>query len=327
MQNTSQKNRGASRKNATKPKVPKAKPGKGKAPKTRVVGAASYRDEARTIGLPDLRMHKVSWVTGFVYVGDGTNGATDSVYFRTAGANGGTANNLTPGNSGGGANPVLGSDPNLGQAYVADVEKHYSRKVLRRARLRAVSVQPSTANNMMTCIAPVRGCGASGDTAVFWAATTAAPTLQNTMGMSGAKTCTSYESLELDLTPYIAGGSGAKQDEFSINRDGDTTAANWGGGSIDLAGIAACAFVVAGTNSTAALRGVNTHYVIIDTWCDYLDFLGGMSNPNPIALYLSAEEANRILRLVLTAPEKDLRDLPFCKALVKRLALSGSNSR
>lgn len=288
------------------------------ATKTRVRGAAQFTDEASRIGLRDLVAHKVSWLAGYIYVGNGTIGATDALYFRAIGG----TNDLAPSTSGGGQVPVLGSDSNVGQTYVADIEKHYSRKILKSCKLRFVSQMPSTANSAMAVVAPVRGCGASGDTVTFTSGTTAACTIGNTLGMSGAKSFASYENTTIDLTPYIAGGSGAKQNEFTINRDGETSATAWGSGNIDLTGIAPCAFVVAGTCGTAALRGAATHYVVAETVCDYLDFLAGNPNPNPIQLStgMTREEAMMVLRALLAHPSKEMRDLDIVRKLTKCLS-------
>jgi len=235
-------------------------------------------DYAPRIGMRDLKAHSLSWIAGVVYIGDGTNGATDSVYFECA-----NASLIVPSTSGGGQVPVLGADTRIGATYIADVEKHYSRKVVRKCTATLVSVNPSTANSMVAVIAPVRGCGQAGDTTAFWTATTAAPTMPATLSMAGSKTMASWESGTLDLTPFIAGGSGAKQNEFNISKDGESTATTWGGGDIDLTGISPCAFVVSGKNSTAALRGAYTHYIVIEQVVDFLDFVGGNSVAVPEA--------------------------------------------
>ncbi len=319
MQANNQNQRGASRKkaNSKTAKASKPKQPKQSSPKTKSVGAAEFRDNSKTVGMKDLLCHRVSWIAGYTYVGNGTLGATDSVYF----ADNSQANIVSAAN-GGAQVPVLGSDAGIGKSYVSDIEKHYSRKVVRRARLRLESLSPATSNSMMAVVAPIRGCGASGDTTTT-TGTTAAPSISNVIGMDGAKSCASYERLEIDLTPYIAGGSGSKQNEFTINRDGDTAGSAWGSGTVDLVGIAPCAFVVGGTNSTAGLRATFVHMVIIDTWCDYLDFIAGMSNPNPLSLVLTKEEASQILRMILVSPDKDARNSPLCRTLVRMLG-SGS---
>jgi hypothetical protein len=261
--------------------------------------------------MKDLKCHRISWIAGYTYVGNGTLGAADGVYF----APNGVANVVAAG-TGASQVPVLGSDGTIGQTYVSDVEKHYSRKRVLRCRLRLESLSPATSNSMVVVVAPVRGSAASGDTVVI-PGSTAGPTIANVIGMDGAKSCSSYERLEIDLTPYIAGGSGPKQNEFTINRDGETAGTAWGAGTIDLIGIAPCAFVVAGTSTTVGLRATTPHMVVIDTWCDYLDFLGGMSNPNPLALFVTKEEAAQLLRMVVSSPDKELRRTALSRELIR----------
>jgi len=222
--------------------------------------------------MSDLQAHRISWIAGYTYVGDGALGTTDNVFFRLSGS----PTTVVNGATGSGMVPILAADTNVGQTYVADIEKHYSRKRVRSCRIKLVSLQPSTANSCVVQIAPVRGPGASGDT-VAVATATAAPTLANVMGMSGSKPVASWEHGDLDLTPYIAGGTGANQNEFQISRDGDDTSTVWGAGSNDLDLIAPCAFVISGSNATAALRGTNVHAVVVTQVVDFLDFLGGQS--------------------------------------------------
>lgn len=297
---------------AKKPSQNNKAPKKDRKLRTSEVGAARFQDQARRVGMRDLRSHEVSYIAGYVYVGDGTNGATDSVYFRSAGANA-----ATPGNTGGGQVPVLPSDSYIGQSYVRDVEKHYSRKWYKRIHLSAVSVQPATSNSMVFAIAPGRGCGQSGDVVNIWGATTAAPTLQNTLGMAGAKSAASWQTLDLDLTPYIAGGSGGDQKEFNISVDGDSSQTAWGVAGMDLTGIAPCTFTVAGTNSTAALRGTNTHYILVTTIVDYLDFIGGNSVVSPLAFTMTEDELRTMFRLMIQSQDKGVREGRVFKGLLQ----------
>lgn len=315
--NSARKSRGSSRKNGNSNSAPKQKKKtqRPRGPSGMMPAAMNDANAARFIGMDDLEAHKVSWIAGSVYVGNGTNGATDSVYFSS------NTSGLVPGTSGGGQVPILGSDAGVGKSYVSDIEKYYARKVIRKLKVRLLSVQPSTANSMVALIAPVRGPAASGDTVTFTAATTAAPAYSNVVGMTGVKSVPSYKDAVLDMTPYIAGGSGPKQNEFSINRDGDTSGTAWGAGTLDLVGIAPAAFVISGVNGTTGLRGGITHYVVIETVADYLDFLGGMSNPNPLsfATKLNPKEAEICLRALLTSPGKEVRDFEFVRALVRWL--------
>jgi len=97
--------------------------------------AATFTDGSRFIGMKDLVAHRVSWMTGSVYVGNGVIGANDAVFFRPL-----TGVNVVDALTGGGEVPVLGADPLIGVNYVRDIEQHYSRKRIRSLRLRLLSI-------------------------------------------------------------------------------------------------------------------------------------------------------------------------------------------
>lgn len=273
-----------------KAKGKKSSKGASRAPKqqserttTKSKGAAQA-SRPGAIGMKDLIAHEVSWLAGYTTVGNGTLGTTDAVYFEPGASTGNVVNNAT----GSGMVPILGADTAIGQSYVSDIEKHYSRKRIRKVTLELVSLNPSTANACMVYVGPVRGPGAAGDTSLSNGVVTAA-TLPNVLGMTDALTAASYESKKLEMTRFIAGGSGGAQNEFAISRDGDDVSTAWGAGNMDLDMIAPCAFVVAGTNATAALRGTRVHMIVIRQIVDLLDFLGGQSLAIPEAFVTEAK--------------------------------------
>jgi len=223
------------------------------------------------IGLPDLRSHRVSWITGYIWVGNGTIGATDSVYFVRSDQ----SQTVLP------CVPVLSSDAVLGQTYCADVEKHYARKVIKRQWLHLISVQPATSNNMMVAIVPVKGAGDTVHVTVQ-ATTAAANTLANTIGMSGVMTANSYESKSMDMTKYIGGGAGADQNDFAIQ--GNAAQTSVVGQAVDGGGYVPSVFYVAGNSTTTGLRGTATHMVVIEQECDFVDFIGGNTSADNWAL-------------------------------------------
>ncbi len=55
---------------------------------------------------------------------------------------------------------------------------------------------------------------------------------------------------------------------------------------------------------------------------DFLDFIAGAVNPNPIGFMarLTREEQSLILRSLLQSNQKDVRDMPLVRNLVKALA-------
>lgn len=249
--------------------APKEKKSKKKAgtvkTRTQQVGAAKFT-KAKGIGLGDLMAHKMSWLAGYITVGNGTLGANDGVYYSDVSFTYNILNYV----------PVLGSDTYVGQGYVKDIEKHYQRRILRKRVLRLISLNPATTNQMMVCVAPIAGGGDVQNSSAV-TTTAAAVTLANTIGIAGAKTAASYECLELDLTPYVKGGAGAKQNEFAIN----STQASATAVGANPTGLVPCCVVVSGSNATSALRGTKTHMVVVEDVVDLVDFVGGVTNSFP----------------------------------------------
>lgn len=245
---------------------------------------AVVRSRVTKTGLSDIIGHKVAWVAGYTYVGNGTNGTNNAVYFQTKNALwliqgfGVTSSGLVP---------IGSSDGSVGASYVKDIEKHFARKIIRRMKIHVDSLQPSTANNMMAVIAPSRGPGglpASVPIALATAAVTS-NTVENVSSMSGAFTVNSWESRTVDITRFIAGGSGALQNEFEIGNTAfngqfyTTTAVASGDDGVDL--VPAC-FGVAGNSTTAALAGTLVHQITIEQEVDLLDYVGGMAQAIPV---------------------------------------------
>lgn len=237
----------------------------------RVVGAAEFRP-ARRIGMKDLMAHEVSYLAGYVYVGNGTLGATDGVYYQNVAKTEVAQPNNSPSEPAYHV-PILPNSAKVGSTYVSDVGKHFARMRVRRARVELVSLQPATSNSMVAQLAPVRGAGDSDDLN-FATGTTAALALADAIGMDGSKQCASWEGLTCDLTPYIAGGSGALQNEFNNDYRADTLVSTE---FKNLNGIAPCCIAISGQNNTTALRGTQTHMIIVHLTLDYLDFIAGNS--------------------------------------------------
>jgi hypothetical protein len=234
---------------------------------------AAISSKPMRIGMGDVLRHPLSWLIGYIYVGNGTTGTTDNVYLIDP-----TKTDIiipeVSGTTSGGANiPVLSFDGLVGATYASDIFKHYGRVRYGKSKLCVVSLNPSTTNQMTVAIAPKRGASSIGTFTNLGSAATALPQT-DVWSMTGAKNIASWESQEIDLTPFIAGGSGALQNEF------DTVV---GAGAADVAGnsdyvarqVVPCTFAVSGNNSTTALRGTVTHAVIGEQMVDLLDFIGG----------------------------------------------------
>jgi len=254
---------------------------------------AVVRTQLRRAGMSDIRSHRMAWVTGYTYVGNGTNGAANAVLFLTGtgtyllSANAPTAN---PNTSSSGMVPILGADTQLGRSYVSDIEKHYARKVIKRMWIHIVSLQPSTANNMMAILAPVRGGGGveGAKFVVLATAGEAGNTVDNVSSMKGACSIDSFESKTIDITAFIAGGSGPRQNEFDLNQvvgvqNGPTIITAGAPSGVDGDGFVPACFTLAGNNTTAALQGTKVHEIIIEQEVDLLDYVGGMPLALPLA--------------------------------------------
>lgn len=217
---------------------------------------------------------------GTVYVGNGTLGATNSVYA----ANQAKSATYTAGSGGGFWLPFAPADPDVGATYAASILKLYRRLRMRSAKVHFLTVQSSTTNNMVLAAAPCRGPPGAAELPVATTDTSAAQTLQSLMSVSGMQSCDSFENMSLDLTPYIAGGAGARQNEFAISNPYDATEVV---GSIpNLLQAVPTAFQVAGNSTVTALQGTVTHNIVCEMIVDLLDFQGAVPVDAPIGFSL-----------------------------------------
>jgi len=170
------------------------------------------------LGIADIRRLTIGYVTGYSFVGNGTNGAANSVYFLPYSS--GTPAWLIKGNAAGssGTVPVLPSDSSIGATWVNDLLKHFARIKFNKVYICIDSLQPSTSNNMMIAIAPYRGSGISESSVpiTFATAVVAANTIANVTSMKGAIPVGSWESKRIDATSFIAGGGGSMQNELKL---------------------------------------------------------------------------------------------------------------
>jgi hypothetical protein len=262
-----------------------------------------------TVGMSDLIQHRITWVAGTVYVGNGTLGATNSVYLATQ--------NPTviyaAGTGGGFWVPFAPADADVGATYASSIMRLYRRCRIRTAKVHLLTVQSSTTNNAVIAIAPIRGPPGAAEFAQGVTNTSAAQTLQNLMSVSGMLSCDSFENLTLDLTPYIAGGSGAQQNEFAIaNTAAQTTDIS---GTANVLGLVPCAFQVAGNSTVAALQASVTHNVVCEIVCDLLDFVGAIPVIDPEEFALTRRA--RSLLVSETKEEKRGRLMSELSALVR----------
>jgi len=226
------------------------------------------------IGLSDLRAHKCSWVAGTVYVGDGTLGAANGLYLRTPITNPAADNGytVTP------MVPVAPADQYLGASYMQFLERFYRRKRFNKLVAHFRPIRTSTSNDISLSVAPMRGPPGTNETIVGSMSTVAATSQIGVMSITGTKTVDGFIPTSLDLTPYIASGSGPKQNEFanSATSAGGTWLNN---ASTSGLGSCPCAFYVAGSSTVTALQGADVMVVSIEAEMDWLDFVGGLPLP------------------------------------------------
>jgi len=214
----------------------------------------------RGLGLNDIKGLRIGYLAGYTYVGNGTLGATLGVYFLDA-----TQNHVftTPA-------PILPSDAAIGQSYVADVFKHFMRRTYRSVRVHLLSLNPNTANVAVVNFAPVRG----GGILPAVTASTSSPLSQaGVMGMNGHGQIASWQSAYADLSSFIAGGSGASQNEFN---QATSAAAESSPSQASVSLASPCGFAIAGSATTAALEGLVLHAVIVEVVVDLLDFVASI---------------------------------------------------
>lgn len=256
----------------------------------RAAAYAAVPKSLGNIGMQDLIAHRFSYIAGYTYIGNGVLGASNSVYYRTPDA--GTYTVV-------GTVPILPMDTQLGASYVRDIGKYFSRIRYREIGVTAVSLLPTTSKSLTVVMAPVRGSGNP------WALTantntTAALTFENVVTSTGEKPFASYESKRINVTPFIAGGSGARQNEFSIAGTENTTSELGAAGNLN--GVCPACIQIAGVNSDVTTAS-QVHAIVVDCVVDFLDFFGSKGVTNPVGFapfhvksildHLNEEQARR----------------------------------
>jgi hypothetical protein len=247
------------------------------------VPVAQFSKRIPKVGLRDMRDLDISWLAGYTLVGNGTLGATDGVYFTDS-----TAAYIAPTNSSGDAIPVAPGDAVLGATYIKDILKHFQRMTIKSVELNVLSINPSTSNSMTAAIMPAAGAGTITQSLTN-SSSSAGPSFTNVIGSEGAILVASWESARLDLTKYIRGGSGPKQNDFQLGYEGS--------GSIGtqtqyLQGVTPCGYIISGINSTTALRATKVHALILTMKVDLFDFVAGETSQLPFGINVEQKLAN-----------------------------------
>lgn len=225
------------------------------------LGGAIATRSRKLPGVSDINDLTLSYQAGYVYVGNGTLGANLSVYYQENTA----TNNFTY------LAPIAPGDAEVGQSYCADILKHFARKRVKSILLDFVPTASSTSNSMQVIAAPYRG----GNFAPTVSTTTgASPSTAGVQGMKDHIDLSAWQSATINLTPYIAGGSGPRQNEFNMSAStAEASAPSAASNSLDVP----CGFIVTGTATTSGLAGTYTHRVVVTMVLDLLDFIAGIT--------------------------------------------------
>jgi len=216
-------------------------------------------------GVSNLANVRFQYMAGWVTVGDGSSlGVSDKVYFQPV--TGAPELSLF-------FNPVAPSDPVFGVSYAYDFMKHFMRVQFNSIHLSIVpfGAGSNTSSALDIVVAPVRGGGYDYQTATGFV-TAPNITSDSTIGMQGAKSFPAWKGCEFDLTPYIAGGSGARQNEFANSITTGKTAVTEDDPA-DLTLAVPCAFAVTGDVGAEVSGKFARAFMNISV--DLLDFNGG----------------------------------------------------
>jgi hypothetical protein len=258
--------------------------------------------------MDDIKGLRIAYLSGYTLVGNGTLGTTEAVYFLDN-----TVSKVFTSPV-----PILPSDAAIGQTYVGDVFKHFARRRYRQIKLHVLSLIPNTSNSMVANIAPLRG----GNIAPTVSNTTGAALSQaGVMGMKGHMQIASWQSAVWDLTPFIAGGSGAAQDEFNsaISAAAESSPSQ---ASVSLA--SPCGFAVSGLGATAAIEAVAVHAVIVELVVDLLDFVASITPGGTVSDGKSQPFVGSNVRDVAVMVKHGVRIIPA--SVVDEKSPSNSNS-
>lgn len=218
------------------------------------------------MGISDLRAVNFAYQMGYVWIGNGTLGTNDNVYFADSSA----TYTVT------GVVPILPADATLGASYITNVWKQFARVVYHRIRVHIMPVAAavSSSTTIDVVLAPFRG---GSGVPVFKTDTTAGNSAVSAVGFSGAVQFDMWQGISMDITKFIAGGSGTRQNEFNVASSVASTSETATTGTL----IAPCGLFFAGDSTGSSYRGFGVGRVYVEILVDLLDFTGGYVAANP----------------------------------------------
>lgn len=218
------------------------------------------------MGLSDMRDMRFQYLAGYIYVGNGTLGKSGDVYYQTPDGTSTITSYV----------PIMPADATIGASYVTDVWKHFARKKFKRVGVHIVpqSVGCATSTTVDVIVAPRRGAALS---PVVKTDTTGQNTATATIGNAGAVQFSVWNGCSLDLTPFIAGGSGPAQNEFNVPSSGSLA----GTDDADMSLVAPCGIAISGAAPASTYDAKQLATIYVEVVVDLLDFSGGLTPANP----------------------------------------------
>jgi len=200
------------------------------------------------MGISDLRAVNFAYQMGYVWIGNGTLGTNDNVYFADSSA----TYTVT------GVVPILPADATLGASYITNVWKQFARVVYHRIRVHIMPVAAavSSSTTIDVVLAPFRG---GSGVPVFKTDTTAGNSAVSAVGFSGAVQFDMWQGISMDITKFIAGGSGTRQNEFNVASSVASTSETATTGTL----IAPCGLFFAGDSTGSSYR---VSVLVASTW-------------------------------------------------------------
>lgn len=263
-------------------------------------------------GLTDIQNIRLEYDANSVYVSAGAAGVTNGVYLTNASV----ARCVTS------AVPIAPGDQGLlpvGALYCNDLFKHFTRIRYHRIRVQYMPDVSATTAEMTIYLAPLRGGAMALTTPTMGAGTPAVPfSITDIQSMKGNVGGAHWSAPCLDLTSYIAGGSGPKQNEFDMSM---SPAAN----GEAVVGIP-CMFAFAGNSTQVSYQNTIIGRLRVSVVVDLLDFVGNF-NPGAVTCRACGSQLKKLCAPRTTLQTDEKVESKSASALPGRQEISISDSR
>lgn len=237
--------------------------------------ANGFRYGQLDLGMKDMDV-TARYIAGYARVGNGTNGAAGAVYFEPTESplvGPYTCPELVPISPS--DNSTITTGIGFGTAWMNQLSQLFRRRRYDNLHLQILpyGVGSSSTSGAQLSVAPYRGSAVftgvpatAGSAYHAQLAATTAPLPQATvLSAKGSQSFPSWQPITIDMTDFIAGGSGARQNEFLIGTDPGLSP-----NGTPFANVPAC-FAVTGS-APVALNGERIAVFIVTARMGLLDF-------------------------------------------------------